>query len=47
VLDFERIDKLRRAPQPDYIHWYVALGLMVTLVWLYVSIFRLIANLRW
>jgi len=46
VLDFERIDHLRRQPQPDYVHWYVALGLMVTLVWLYVSILRLIANLR-
>jgi len=46
VLDFERIDNLRRKRQPDYIHWYVALGLMVTLVWLYISILRLIANLR-
>ena len=46
VLDFERIDNLRRQPQPDYINWYVALGLMVTLVWLYISILRLIANLR-
>jgi uncharacterized YccA/Bax inhibitor family protein len=46
VLDFERIDNLRRQSQADHIHWYVALGLMVTLVWLYVSILRLIANLR-
>ncbi|UOD51443.1 Bax inhibitor-1/YccA family protein [Orrella daihaiensis] len=46
VLDFERIDNLRRQPQPDYINWYVAMGLMVTLVWLYISILRLIANLR-
>jgi uncharacterized YccA/Bax inhibitor family protein len=46
VLDFERIDNLRRQQQPDYIHWYVALGLMVTIVWLYISILRLIANLR-
>ena len=46
VLDFERIDKLRHQSQPDYIHWYVAMGYVVTLVWLYVSILRLIANLR-
>lgn len=46
VLDFERIDNLRRQSQPDYIHWYVAMGLMVTLVWLYISILRLIANVR-
>lgn len=46
VLDFERIDNLRRQSQPDYIHWYVAMGLMVTLVWLYASILRLIANVR-
>lgn len=36
---------LRTQPQPDYIQSY-ALGLMVTLVWLYVSILRLLANLR-
>ncbi|UOD51592.1 Bax inhibitor-1/YccA family membrane protein [Orrella daihaiensis] len=37
---------LKRQLQPDYINWYVALGLMVTLVWLYISTLRLIANLR-
>ena len=46
VLDFERIDRLRAQPQPYYIQWYAALGLMVTLVWLYISILRLLANIR-
>ena len=46
VLDYERIDSLRRSPQPDYVHWYVALGLMVTLVWLYISVLRLLASVR-
>ena len=46
VLDYERIDILRRVPQPDYVHWYAALGLMVTLVWLYISVLRLLASVR-
>jgi uncharacterized YccA/Bax inhibitor family protein len=46
VLDYERIDNLRRVPQPDYVHWYAALGLMVTLVWLYISVLRLLASVR-
>lgn len=46
VLDFERIEALGQRPQPGYMRWYVTLGLLVTMVWLYVSILRLLASLR-
>jgi len=46
VLDFERIERLSRQSPPDYMIWYTALGLLVTLVWMYVSILRLLASLR-
>lgn len=46
VLDFERIEHLARRTQPAWMTWYVGIGLMVTLVWLYVSILRLLASMR-
>ncbi|MFP4076340.1 MAG: Bax inhibitor-1/YccA family protein [Halochromatium sp.] len=32
--------------QPSYMLWFVGLGLMVTLVWLYISVLRLLARIR-
>lgn len=46
LIDFERIAKLEDIPQPECMAWYTGLSLMVTLVWLYISVLRLIANLR-
>jgi uncharacterized YccA/Bax inhibitor family protein len=31
---------------PKYMEWYAAFGLMVTLIWLYIEIVRLLAKLR-
>ena len=31
---------------PKYMEWYSAFGVMVTLVWLYMEIVRLLAKLR-
>lgn len=46
LIDFERIERLENRPHPHYMPWLVGLGLMVTLVWLYISILRLLARLR-
>jgi len=46
VLDFDFIEKGAQAKAPKYMEWYAAFGLMVTLVWLYVEILRLLAKLR-
>ena len=45
VLDFDYIEQAAKKGAPKYCEWYAAYGLMVTLVWLYVEILRLIAML--
>jgi uncharacterized YccA/Bax inhibitor family protein len=45
VLDFDFIEQAARAGAPKYMEWYAAFGLMVTLVWLYIEILRLLAKL--
>lgn len=46
VLDFDFIESGVRAGAPKYMEWYGAFGLMVTLVWLYLEMFRLLTKLR-
>ncbi len=46
VLDFDFIEKGVEANSPKYMEWYAAFGLLVTLVWLYVEILRLLSKLR-
>lgn len=46
MLDFDLIEKGAAAGAPKYMEWYAALGLMVTVVWLYLEILRLLAKLR-
>jgi uncharacterized YccA/Bax inhibitor family protein len=46
VLDFDFIEQGVRARAPKYMEWYGAFGLMVTLVWLYLEILRLLSKLR-
>lgn len=46
VLDFDFIESGANAGVPKYMEWYGAFGLMVTLVWLYIEILRLLSKLR-
>ncbi len=46
VLDFDFIEKGAEAGAPKYMEWYAAFGLLVTLVWLYLEILRLLAKLN-
>jgi len=46
VLDFDLIENGARYGAPKYMEWYSAFALMVTLVWLYFEILRLLAKLR-
>jgi uncharacterized YccA/Bax inhibitor family protein len=46
VLDFDFIENAARAGVPKYMEWYGAFGLMVTLIWLYFEILRLLSKLR-
>lgn len=45
VLDFDFIEEGSNSGAPKYMEWYGAFGLLVTLVWLYVSLLRLLALL--
>ncbi len=45
LLDFDFIEEAARREAPKYMEWYGAFGLLVTLVWLYLEILRLLAKL--
>ncbi len=45
VLDFNQIDTGVEMQSPKYMEWYCAFGLMVTIVWMYIEILRLLALL--
>jgi len=46
VLDFDFIEDAAKRGAPKYLEWYGAFALMVTLVWLYIEILRLLSKLR-
>ncbi len=46
VLDFDLIESGVAAGAPRYMEWYAAFGLLVTLVWLYMEILRLLSKVR-
>ena len=45
VLDFGTIEAGVEAGAPKELEWYLGFGLMVTLIWLYISILKLLALL--
>lgn len=45
ILDFDFIQRGASARAPKFMEWYGAFGLMVTLVWLYIEILRLLSKL--
>lgn len=46
VLDFDFIENGAAQGAPKYMEWYGAFGLLVTLIWLYLEILRLLAKLN-
>jgi uncharacterized YccA/Bax inhibitor family protein len=46
ILDFDMIEQGVAARAPKYMEWYGAFGLVVTLVWLYLEILRLLSKLN-
>ena len=46
VLDFDVIEQGAKLGAPKYLEWYAGFSLLVTLVWLYLEILRLLAKLR-
>ena len=45
VLDFDFIEEGSEKGAPKYMEWYGAFGRLVTLIWLYLEILRLLAKL--
>ena len=46
VMDFDFIEEGTEMGAPKYMEWYGAFGLLVTLIWLYLEILRLLAKLQ-
>ncbi|HEY7160459.1 MAG TPA: Bax inhibitor-1/YccA family protein, partial [Acidobacteriota bacterium] len=46
VIDFDFIEQGAEHGAPKFMEWYGAFGLMVTLVWLYLEILRLLGKFR-
>ncbi len=45
LLDFDLIEKGVQERMPKFMEWYGAMGLMITLVWLYIEFLRLLAKI--
>jgi uncharacterized YccA/Bax inhibitor family protein len=45
-LDFDQIEEGANRKMPKYMEWYGAMGLMITLVWLYMEFLRLLSKLN-
>lgn len=45
LLDFDNFEKAAAMRAPKYFEWYCATGLIITLVWLYIEILRLLSIL--
>ena len=46
LLDFDSIEKAAEMGAPKYMEWYGAFGLLVTLIWLYLEILKLLSKLN-
>lgn len=46
LLDFDLIEKGVQGSAPKYMEWYAGFALLVTLIWLYLEILRLLSKLR-
>jgi uncharacterized YccA/Bax inhibitor family protein len=46
IIDFDMIETGARMGAPKYMEWYGAFGLMVTLIWLYMEMLRLLSKIR-
>lgn len=46
VMDFDFIEKGAESRAPKYMEWYAAFGLLITLVWLYLEILKLLSKTR-
>jgi uncharacterized YccA/Bax inhibitor family protein len=46
LIDFDYIDRLNRQPHERWQDWFAAFGLLVTVVWIYLEMLRLLSKIR-
>lgn len=46
LLDFDMVERGAQANAPKYMEWYCAFGILVTVVWLYLEMLRLLGKIR-
>jgi uncharacterized YccA/Bax inhibitor family protein len=46
IIDFDFIERMASSGAPSHMQWYAAFGLMLAIIWIYVSVLRLLALLR-
>ena len=46
LLDFDTFEKGQAYGAPKYMEWYSAMGLLITLVWLYIEFLRLLSRIN-
>jgi uncharacterized YccA/Bax inhibitor family protein len=46
IVDFDFIERMSASGAPSYMQWYAGFGLMLAIIWIYVSVLRLLALLR-
>jgi uncharacterized YccA/Bax inhibitor family protein len=46
LVNFDFVERAAAAGGPSYMQWYLAFGLMLAIIWIYVSVLRLLALLR-
>lgn len=46
LIDFDAFEKGEQAQAPQYMEWLCAMGLLVTLIWLYIEFLRLLSKLQ-
>ncbi|MDR3111991.1 MAG: Bax inhibitor-1/YccA family protein [Elusimicrobiota bacterium] len=46
ILDFDLIEQAEQFRSPKFMEWYCAFSLMITLVWLYIEMLRLLSKMR-
>lgn len=44
--DFDNVERYANAGMPKYMEWYAGFGIMVTMVWLYLEMLRLLSKLQ-
>ncbi len=46
ILDFDFIEKGSSMQMPKYMEWYAAFGLILTIIWLYLEILRILSKIK-